>query len=280
VAPTEMTGAALAEGSGRSEAGGPPRTTGWRGVPVELGFVMLALVVNGVVRSHTRDDHAEAVAHAADVLALEERLHLDWEHALQDLTLAVPGLAELSAWYYVAGYLPIVIGTMGWLYARHRDSYRLLRNALLASGAIGMLGYAFYPTAPPRLTEFGFNDPVAAEALGDAARPAGIANEIAAIPSFHVAWLALAVVVATTVVRARWLRALLLLQPVIMSFVVIGTANHWVLDIPPGLAVAAFGLYVAHRIDARPAAAATSAASTPQQCRHLGQVEELGDGDR
>lgn len=233
-----------------TQPAGPARATrpGWRDLPLELGLVAVAVVVNLWVRAYTLDDHDEAVANAADVLALEQALGLDWEHAVQELTLAVPGLVTLASWYYVAGYFPVIGSVLVWLFVRHRATYRRLRTALLASGAVGMLGYAFYPTAPPRLTTFGFADPVAAGELGDAARPEGLANELAAIPSFHVGWLLLAVVAAASVVRSRWLRVVLLLQPVVMSVVIVATANHWVLDVPPGLAVAAVGAVVAWKV--------------------------------
>ncbi len=226
-----------------------PRSVKPGAVLLELGFVAIAVVLNVLVRWYTRDDYALAVTNAAEVVGLEQRWGLDWEHALQDLTLTVPGLSGLASWYYVAGYFPVVIGAMLWLFVRHPERYRVLRNALLASGALGLLGYAFYPTAPPRLTDFGFADPVAAAALGDAARPAGLANEIAAIPSFHVGWLLLAVVVTSGVVRRRWVRAVLLTQPFVMAFVIVGTGNHWVLDIPPGVLVAGIGLAVAVQLE-------------------------------
>jgi hypothetical protein len=228
-----------------------PSLSGARGPALELGFVAIALALNLVVRWYTVDDLDVAVRNAHDVLAAEQALHLDWEHAVQDVTLAVPGLATLSSWYYVAGYFPLVLGTLVWLYLRDLrdprggDAYRLLRNALLASGAIGLIGYAFYPTAPPRLTHVGLSDPLAATRFGDAARPAGIANEIAAIPSFHVGWLLLAMLVAASVVHNIVLRVLLLAQPLLMSYVIVATANHWVLDIPAGVAIALVGWYVA-----------------------------------
>lgn len=253
MAATQVTGA---REPGGPAGVGPAHPITWRGVLVEVGFVAIALALNAIVRWYTLDDYALAVRNAADVLELEQALGLDWEHALQDFLLSVPGLVTASSWYYVYGYLPSVIGTLVWLYLRHRDAYRLLRNSLLASGAVGLLGYAFYPTAPPRLTDFGFTDPVAAGTLAEAARPEGIANEIAAIPSFHVGWLLLAAVVAAGVVGPWWARLLLLLQPVLMSVVIVATANHWVIDIPAGLLVAAFGLAVAWWIESlRPPAA-------------------------
>jgi hypothetical protein len=48
-----------------------------------------------------------------------------------------------------------------------------------------------------------------------------------------------------------------------MSVAVVVTGNHWVLDVPAGLALAAFGLLVAVRIPAAHPPAAHHHASTP-----------------
>ena len=81
-----------------------------------------------------------------------------------------------------------------------------------------------------------------------AARPVGIANELGAIPSFHVGWLALASYVVYRVTGSVLLRVLCVLVPAVMGYAVLATGNHWVLDIPAGLAVAGIGLLVARAL--------------------------------
>jgi hypothetical protein len=70
------------------------------------------------------------------------------------------------------------------------------------------------------------------------------------MPSLHVAWAAwcaAAVVIAT---RGRW-RHLAWLYPAATTFVVLATANHFVLDAAAGLAVMTLGL-LATRAAAKP----------------------------
>jgi hypothetical protein len=118
---------------------------------------------------------------------------------------------------------------------------------MLASGALGMVVYAAVPVAPPRLVG-GYVDTVSAGSLDGVAHPAGIANEIAAVPSFHVAWLVLvAVVMARQSGSPTW-RAFCWAYPVVMALSVVATGNHWVLDVPAGLAVAAVGAAVAQHL--------------------------------
>jgi hypothetical protein len=72
----------------------PPsaRVSSYRDVLVELGFVAVALALYLLVREYTDGRTVEAVANARDVLAVERWLGVDWEHATQDATLAVPWL--------------------------------------------------------------------------------------------------------------------------------------------------------------------------------------------
>jgi hypothetical protein len=134
------------------------------------------------------------------------------------------------------------------LYAMRPTAYARLRNALLASGAIGMFFYAFYPTAPPRLTDLGYADTVATGGFDAQARPVGLANELAAIPSFHIAWLVVIAVVVYRATSSRVVRALCLAMPLLMSYAVVATGNHWVLDIPAGVVLGLVGLLVADQL--------------------------------
>ena len=224
------------------------RGRGLRGVTVELALVGVAVLVNLLVRWSTLDALDAALAHARDVVSLERTLGLDWERTIQDGALDLSWPSDLAAGFYVWGYFPVLAGALVGLYAARPAAYARLRNALLASGALGMLCYAFYPTAPPRLSGLGFADTVSSSGFGAAARPVGVANELAAIPSFHIAWLVVIAVVVFGTVSSRVVRVLCVAVPALMSYVVVATGNHWVLDIPAGVVLALVGLLVADRL--------------------------------
>src|SRR5262249_21298251 len=65
-------------------------------------------------------------------------------------------------------------------------------------------------------------------------------NEYAAFPSLHVAWAAWCAWALSLALPGRW-RRLVWLYPALTSLVVVGTGNHYVLDVVAGLA----GLWVA-----------------------------------
>lgn len=224
------------------------RGRGLPGILVELGIVAVALLADVLVRWLTLGDRPVAIAHAHDLLALERSWGLDWEHAAQQAVASDAWIQTFGAWFYVWGYLPVVgAGLIGLFVARPR-AYARLRNALLAAGVVGLPVYVLYPLAPPRLSGLGYADPIATSAVQAAARPGGIANEIAAMPSFHVGFLVIVAVVVFAVTPSRLLRGWCLVHPALMCWVVVASGNHWVLDLPAGVALAVVGLVVADRI--------------------------------
>jgi hypothetical protein len=231
------------------------RAPGLAGVLVEVGVVGVALLANVLVRRVTLDDLDVATAHARSLLEVEERLGLGWEHAAQRALSDWPWLGTFASWFYVWGYLPVIAGALVLLFVRRPGDYAVLRNALLAGGIAGLPVYVLWPLAPPRLTDLGYADTVAATVVDAAARPVGVANEIGAMPSFHVGYLVVVSVIVWRFSASRAVRAWCVLHPLLMCWVVLATGNHWVLDLPAGLLLAVVGLTVAWRIESRAAGA-------------------------
>ena len=221
------------------------RAPGLRGVVVEVAVVGVALVANLLARRLTLDDLDVAVSHAHSLLALQQRLGLDWEHAAQDGIAGLPWLSTLASWFYVWGYLPVLALALVVLFVRRPGDYAFLRNALLAGGIVGLPVYVLWPLAPPRLTDLGYTDTIRATVVDGLARPVGVANEIGAMPSFHVGYLVVVSVVVWRVSRSVLVRAWCVLHPLVMCWAVLATANHWVLDLPAGVVLAVVGLTVA-----------------------------------
>ena len=75
---------------------------------------------------------------------------LDFEAGLQEFALRHRVLIDLGNWVYIWGHWPVLITTLVVLYIRNRRHYLLLRNAMLLSGAVGLVIFALWPVAPPR----------------------------------------------------------------------------------------------------------------------------------
>lgn len=243
------TRAAPVPAGGASSTPSPRRVD--RGLLADLGLAAGGFLLYLAVRWWTLGRTDEAVSNAGDVLALEEVLGLDVEHTVQTATYATaPWLGHAATHVYVWGYFPVLLAATAWLYLRHRDHYRTLRTALVVSGVLGLIVYALYPVAPPWISDDRFADTVADASLDVFVRPGPFMNELGAIPSFHCGWLTLAAVVVFRATRSRALRVLCVALPLAMYVSVVVTGNHWTLDVPAGLAVAALGLFVASRLPA------------------------------
>jgi hypothetical protein len=137
---------------------------------------------------------------------------------------------------------------MVWLFFRLPHIYRGARTVLVATSLIALLGFYLYPTAPPRLlNSIGYIDTVARfHTWGSLADPniAKESNQFAAMPSLHIGWALWAGIAIFVCARHLWVRILGLIYPVCTLAVIVGTANHFILDAVGGALVVglAFGV--------------------------------------
>jgi hypothetical protein len=172
-----------------------------------------------------------AIAHGRWIWDTERTLRLPSEVDVQRLLLPHPLLCEIANLYYATMHFGILIATLIWLFARHRDGYPGVRNAMAASTAICLL-VSFIPVAPPRLLPgAGIVDLAAryGESVYAAVGSAAGADQLSAMPSVHVAWSVIVAWAVITRTRSRW-RWLILLHPLITVFVVVATGNHFWAD--------------------------------------------------
>lgn len=207
-----------------------------------------ALVAYLGVRMFTQGDFATARRNARQILNIERSLGIDIERGLQTLLTDDHGLITLANWIYVWGYWPVLAATLVYLGAKHRGEYTQLRNAMFISGAIGLIIFATYAVAPPRLFAPSlYVDTIQQNSLfSGIIQPPSLANKYAAVPSFHFGWILL---VAMALYRTVWspvARLAFLAMPVGMAFAVVVTANHWILDIVAGGVVALVGWGIEH----------------------------------
>ena len=173
----------------------------------------------------------ESVTHAWWVWDAERTLRLPSELNVQGLLLPYPLLSQIANIYYATMHFGMLIAMLIWLFARHRDGYPAVRNAMAASTAICLL-ISFIPVAPPRLLpDAGVVDLAAryGESVYAAAGSAAGADQLSAMPSVHIAWSVLVAWAVITRARSRW-RWLILLHPAVTVFVVVATGNHFWAD--------------------------------------------------
>ncbi|WP_239764544.1 phosphatase PAP2 family protein [Streptomyces sp. CL12-4] len=176
---------------------------------------------------------AEAYRNAHHVWDWERALRLPDEGTVQSLLLHGDSLIHVANTYYATVHFPATVAFLVWLYLRRPAHYVWARRVLAAVTGAALVLHLAFPLAPPRM--------LGATGLIDTARVFGpsvygpprtdqLSNQFAAMPSLHFGWalmLAVGVIVATRS-RGRWLW---LLHPLVTLLVIVGTANHYWLDV-------------------------------------------------
>ena len=205
-------------------------------------------------------EHA-ARTHADQVWSLERTLGLPSEARFQGWVLPSDVAVRIINGIYQYVHFPVMICALALLYGRRRDVYRWFRNVLILTTGLALVGHIAYPLSPPRL-EPGFGMVDTGTEFGQssyAGKPGtGFTNQLAAMPSMHVAWAALVAIAVILCLRTRW-RWLAPLYSIGILVVVVVTGNHYWLDGIVGLAL----LVVSMLVFRPPRADAPAAASTP-----------------
>ena len=241
-----------------------------RAVPAlrEALVVLTLFQLYRLARLLTADEWSTARANASDVLRLEAGWHLPDERSVQQWALAVDGLAQLANAYYLALHFPVVIGLLVWLFVHRDGAYRWARDLLMLTTSASLVVHLAVPLAPPRMLD-GFVDTGVVHGMSAYdGLTAGSANQIAAMPSLHVAWSAVVALAVLRVTRSRW-RRLVLLHPVLTVLVVVVTANHYWLDAAVALVLVAAATAMLRRRTPQPASRASSSASARQARSHM-----------
>jgi hypothetical protein len=216
----------------------------------EVALVAGAMLVYFGVRNLTAGAPDEAFGNAARIVDFERWLGIDWEDAVQASIVGSDFLVMLANWIYIWGHWPVILVSGAALFVLQRDRYRLLRNAMFVSGALGFAFFALFPAAPPRLLDLGLVDTVTQHSHAyRALQPPGLTNQYAAFPSLHVGWNVLVGIVLFGATNHLAVRVFAVLSPPAMMFAVVATANHFVLDVVAGVAVVLVGFAAAVAFD-------------------------------
>ncbi len=215
------------------------------------GTYVLYQVVRGISGGN---DAARATWNATKVIDLERALHVFVEPRIQAWATHVHWLIELADWTYVNAHFVVTFGALGFIYLRRNDSFYFVRNMFMIAMLIALVGYAIYPTAPPRLyPEWGFTDSVQQFTGIHVENGAGSAflNAYAAVPSMHVCFALMVGVPMSRFVKHTVFKVLWLIYPLFICFVVIATGNHYLTDVFLGALTAGLAATLAHSLLAR-----------------------------
>jgi PAP2 superfamily len=214
----------------------------------ELAIIAFGYWLYSLGRNTIPQQESIAIRHGFSVTHVQDVLHLNVELSVNHFVAAHTWLAQIMDYYYASLHFVVTIAVMLWLFARRAPVYRGARTVLVSTTLIALAGFALYPLAPPRLLPgAGYLDTVAMfHTWGSLASPsiASQSNQFAAMPSLHIGWSLWCAVSLWRCASRLWVRLLAVAYPVATLLVIVGTANHYLLDAAAGAAVVmlAYGL--------------------------------------
>ncbi len=233
---------------------------GWLDVLRQVVLFGAIYLGYNLVRGLVEGKASAAFQHARDLIQIERTLHVFVEPSVQAWASGSHALMDVSSWLYVNAQTSVTLAALIYLYLRHNGSFYFVRNMLVIAMAIALVGYAVFPTAPPRfLPEWGFIDSVS-DLTGmhvnhASASMTALFNPYAAVPSMHVAFALMIGWPLASLSRTRVASVLWRLYPLLIAFVIVATANHFVLDALLGALTAGVSAIGARRLARmRPAA--------------------------
>lgn len=174
--------------------------------------------------SVTGTDRARSRAHW--IQHFEAAIGLPSEHSTQQVILGASLLVRFANLYYAAMHFTVMLAFLLWLFVRHREQYRPVRQ-VMAWTTLGCLLIQLAPVAPPRMfpgivdTGLKYHESVYSNGLP--------IDQLSAMPSVHVAWAVFVGYYAWRISSSRW-RWAAPVHAAWMTFVVVATGNHWWLD--------------------------------------------------
>lgn len=206
----------------------------------EIGLGLAVYGVYLLVRKLVlaRGGRERGLRNARSVTSLERRLGIEVEPALQRALLRFPRLVHgLNVGYAVFN----VSLTVGWLVVlfRARDPrFHTLRRACVLAHLGAQPVFLLFPTSPPRVLD-GYVDTLSEVSGLDIEHPLLLRfyNPVAAMPSLHVAFASVTGAALAESAGSRVGSAAAHAYPLLVTLVVAGTGNHYVLDALVGMAI-------------------------------------------
>lgn len=230
------------------------------------GLLMLGCyAAYDVSRALVQGREAVAMANGVFFMNLEKALGIWWEPWIQARVSSLGPLMDVLVWAYVHLHLPVIIGTLVWVFTQRRRSWEFWRNWFLAMNFIAVLVFALLPTAPPRMIfTSGVVDINYLHGVRDQIFENGLlANPYAAMPSLHFGYALFVACALWALGRGRWVRLSGFGYAGLVLLAIVATGNHFLVDaVGGGLVLLAAWVFAA---SVQPGEAAEPAAVAVRQ---------------
>lgn len=214
----------------------------------EILLIAVSYWTYSLIRNAVPEQKSIALANADWIWGVEQTLGIAVEQSVNHAVNSVTWLIVGMNYYYATLHFVVTIGVLVWIYRFHPGRYAATRLVLFATTGVALVGYYFYPLAPPRLMNGqDFIDTVLVHHTWGSMASGNLkhmSNQYAAMPSMHIGWSLWCGLTIFAVASAPWARILGLLYPTATLIVIVATANHFWLDAVGGMICLAFGYAV------------------------------------
>lgn len=227
---------------------------GWVDAARQLLLFAAAYYAYQIVRGTADGKVAVAAWNATTIINLEQSLHVFAEPSVQAWASSTEWIIHGADWMYLNSHFVITVGAIVFIYLRRNDAFYFVRNMFMIAMGFALVGYALYPTAPPRLMpEWGFADSVAmfTGVRVENEPVSALLNLYAAVPSMHVCFALMVGWPLARLVKWRPLKVAWFLYPFLVTFVVVATGNHYFIDAFLGALTAATSALLSRHVLAR-----------------------------
>lgn len=197
---------------------------------------------------NTPDAAATAFANARELIDIERTLNVFVEPGVQTLVAGERWVFDVASWIYINAQTTVTLSCLIWIYLFRNKSFYFVRNMFLTAFFIALIGYVVYPAAPPRFfPEWGFYDTVEdfTNIPQDSVTIDALFNPYAAVPSMHVGFALMIGWPLALLAKHRPVRIFWSVYPLLVTFVIVVTANHFLADAVLGAMTAGAGALVA-----------------------------------
>lgn len=216
----------------------------------EIVLIAVSYWTYSLIRNAVPEQRSEALRNAGWIWEWEHRLGMAFERGVNHAIDSVSWLIVGMNYYYATLHFMVTIGVLVWLYHWHPGRYAATRLVLFATTGVALLGYYFFPLAPPRLMSGGhFIDTVVVHRTWGSMASGNLANmsnQYAAMPSMHIGWSLWCGLAIAMLARPVWVRMLGLLYPTVTLLVIVATANHFWMDAVGGVLCLSFGFALSY----------------------------------
>jgi membrane-associated phospholipid phosphatase len=223
-------------------------------VVVFVGAYFVYELLRGLTSTHVG---YKPFGDATKIINFERVLHVFAEPSIQAWAQSKHLLIDALDLIYLNGHFIVTLGVLIFIYLRRNDSFYFVRNMFIVAMGLGLIGYWLYPTAPPRLMpEWGFTDSISQFMGGpifhmDNGPEKAFVNFYAAVPSMHVAFAIMTAWPMAKLVKRRAAKIAWGVYPLLITFAVVATGNHYFIDVVLGALTAWLATLCAQRLLAR-----------------------------